>query len=855
MLDGAPSVPANASCPSPIRPDFCIPGAGAGRPLEVPAADSEETEEGGGHAAAWKAILASLQLFDLCPPREDGTISGADLERVLREHLRQDEAASGVLRLLGGNTDVTASSASSEALDFLSCWHGLDRFFAEAGAWPEPPHEGCAADIVSGMRAFRDGVLLLWRRHSAQGGIPPAELRGLLDNLQAGAREPGFWAEVARGLPPDDGACPGLPLCELARAVRRWLRGYSAAVPPSIVQGRAGGSSSGSPAPGLVTSPRSARRHSSVAPLDGLSPSAALELQRAHEFAEFLGQALAPTGGASVHRAQQQLLAALGSVGRALQNQEAELVGLRRSNEALGQKRRAQEAELARAHELCEDLREVAEQRDEQLRRAEALEQEVLQLKDHCLLSSQQLDKLQAQSADAERERLDTQRRDWQWRDHCSQLEQAADTAEGQARWMREELQRQADELASAEDTMRVLRMETKRLRRRLQVSCDSLRSHAAYVAESEECAAALQQQLRGGVTSTASQNGCKAVLGEHKGADLEDSPEPQDATQIAQLQLLRSMRDELLRLDSSSGAEADGGVGDGEESPRHERALRRCRFLELQLQALLRHTQGIERILDVQRDAQLGCTPSPDVQRRLSVQKVQQEGEALFNEFSERLHTLEVQKADADQELRRLQAKVAELRSELASVQQNRDELLEELSSTRHASMQDELRDCLKGSDFCLGGGAPSATSETRSVSSTGGGRSGVGGGAGAGGFLTEARGALHPSPKGLLTVNVKKVVHAQHLVLPTATELLATERDRCSDADGLRHHRRSRRQREEDGGRGPRHRSVHHYQTNLEERLRPSSQLVSVSEEDPRRQERVPRAAKKADGECEMQ
>merc|ERR1719436_42107 len=110
--------------------------------------------------------------------------------------------------------------------------------------------------------------------------------------------------------------------------------------------------------------------------------------------------------------------------------------------------------------------------------------------------------------------------------------------------------------------------------------------------------------------------------------------------------------------------------------SPRHMEVLRRCDFFSMQLQALLRHTQDLEQLLDSLHDASVGSTPSPDVRRRLSIQRVQEEGTAVFNELSERLYTLEVQKADVDQEVRRLQDQVKEQAYSLLVAQQGREHL-----------------------------------------------------------------------------------------------------------------------------------------------------------------------------------
>ncbi|CAL1153414.1 unnamed protein product [Cladocopium goreaui] len=61
---------------------------------------------------------------------------------------------------------------------------------------------------------------------------------------------------------------------------------------------------------------------------------------------------------------------------------------------------------------------------------------------------------------------------------------------------------------------------------------------------------------------------------------------------------------------------------------------------------------------------------------RKQSLQRVHEEGKRVFDELSEKLYTLEVQKNDVDEEVGRLQTLVADLENQLASVRRQRDEL-----------------------------------------------------------------------------------------------------------------------------------------------------------------------------------
>ncbi|CAE7810534.1 ligA [Symbiodinium sp. CCMP2592] len=59
-----------------------------------------------------------------------------------------------------------------------------------------------------------------------------------------------------------------------------------------------------------------------------------------------------------------------------------------------------------------------------------------------------------------------------------------------------------------------------------------------------------------------------------------------------------------------------------------------------------------MEQLLDSQQVAEHG-----ESRRRQSLQRVHEEGKRVFDELSEKLYTLEVQKADVDEEVGRLQA------------------------------------------------------------------------------------------------------------------------------------------------------------------------------------------------------
>merc|ERR1712039_251887 len=115
-----------------------------------------------------------------------------------------------------------------------------------------------------------------------------------------------------------------------------------------------------------------------------------------------------------------------------------------------------------------------------------------------------------------------------------------------------------------------------------------------------------------------------------------------------------------------------------------------------------------------------------------------------MGNELSERLYTLEVQKADVDQELRRLQSQVTELETQLGAARQWAEKLQAQIEKTRKASIagSDKPASDPGKSEFFIGAD-PSATSDTRS-----GQRESRGD---CGGFMTTANCGLRSSPKGV--------------------------------------------------------------------------------------------------------
>jgi hypothetical protein len=154
---------------------------------------------------------------------------------------------------------------------------------------------------------------------------------------------------------------------------------------------------------------------------------------------------------------------------------------------------------------------------------------------------------------------------------------------------------------------------------------------------------------------------------------------------QQAQLQRLRQVRDDLLKAHDGWAARTPG---DGNVSPRELQVHRRCTFLAAQLQALLQHTTELEALIDD------GTSTNEAEETRLkSAKRISEQSQKSFDEFSEKLHTLEVQKADVDQELRRLQQRFTEQESQLRGVQRHRDQLLVEAGSSPGGKAEDDKK------------------------------------------------------------------------------------------------------------------------------------------------------------------
>lgn len=816
-----------------------------------------------GDVADKQATSVALQLYDLCSPVEDSTITRGRLEKVLRANvgLSRDEDIANVMRLVGGGSGC---GSPGDQFDFLSYWQGIDRFFAEAGGVGVPTATGAVAggDVVSGMRRFRDGVLELAWREGGKGSIDSARLLALLSEIRLFAHSKSYWDEVMRAIPNEDS--DGLTVSEISESVCHWLRvalqergatpsasssdsGARPAAPAdaaaaalarrrpgaaarrpvsddvpiladdseddsggargrrsarsanhlSVATAQEASNSSVSPSPLQRSLLLTAEQDRSPSPMPfhrslsgaarrktigaGMGPmvsrhdstrstAACTDLEQANDLLEMIGRCVDP-GNERVHRALARLSPLHDAIMRLLSKQDEEIHDLRRSNEVMGERRRQAEEELSKAHELVHETSVLANDSEEATRRAAALAQEVAELKDHLADAKQRAARLKAQSVDAERERMDTQRRDWQWRDRCEQLEQAALNAEGQAQFMRTEVEKY--KAAAAENES--FRRQVQRLRQQLDAARGSIRSYRGVLEESDECVERLRQRADEGAPvapppervavtprRSAADAACsQAVAAQASGKSADPSAlEKRVESQQVELQKLRIARNALAAAqDRHEKAMArQGSEPEEPPSPRRQQAFRRCQFLGAQVQALLTLCQDLEQMLDAARDARFSGALAPEVKKSLSVQRVFEEGTARFDEVLEELHTIQVQKADADQELRRLQHRVVEQDEKLQEARSRRDELLAELGSTRRSSASQDSFGGRFRNEFYIGDGAASEARSSTSGTPGHAAGSNASTAADVGIFISKASTSyLQPSPKATVQVHRK--------------------------------------------------------------------------------------------------
>mmetsp|Transcript_114573 Transcript_114573/g.220711 ORF Transcript_114573/g.220711 Transcript_114573/m.220711 type:complete len:898 (-) Transcript_114573:34-2727(-) len=775
-------------------PRDASPASASKRNSSLPQHNSEGLESEGviEEDAAFQAISAALQLFDLCSPAEDSTISGADLENALQSHLGREDDVSRIRNLLNEH------ESDADRYNFLSYWRAVDRFFEEAGAFPKPSGDEEIISTIQGMRKFRDGVLQIHGQDRSQEAVPATLLLGLLHEIRASADDSAYWDEVIQAIPDEEGF--GLTMSEVAEAVYIWLKDFTRGEVDGAEQACSDQESdhdSKQPAhethlvPGALpprgawmevmpmgrtdTEATDADRAEESTYLNSFRPKRktlskqftsaiscswtlgsfdwsaglALHMQRAVELTDLIGQRTPPDEEVVQH-AVERLVELHKIFVKAWEESQSELSTLQKSLDALTEKKEAVERDLGESLRHAGDLDHrfegVERQRDENLSRVAGLETQVRDLLEQRDLLSTELRKIKVDTESHQREKSEVHRKTVMLQSRLLHVEKHADTAEGQVSWMRCELEK---------------------LRRQLKASRQAVRSYAGCYREAEEVASLLQQQaicepsfdhtdakgpaaLPNDVVRLAAVDakGPAATLNEKVLSDASaalsqdvEELEKQLGLQHVQLRRLRQVRDDLLKAHDSWGTKVD----DGSCSPRELQIHRRCSFLGAQIQALLLHARELECLLDDR------CK-DPDAKRIMSVQRVVDESGKKCDGLLEEIHELEVTKEAVEAELRRLQTRFAEQENQLRTVQKHRDQLLVETGSQKGAA--DETRSTVSSS-------SASGCSVTRP--------SGVdptflfGSAASA----KPAEGQLRLSPKApeAMGKGVKTLIHVQHL------------------------------------------------------------------------------------------
>lgn len=630
-------------------------------------------------ATGLEAIAAALQLFDLCSPAEDSTISANDLSRVLRSHLGGQAEAERILDM------VTQDSDSTDNFNFLNYWQGMDRFFQEAGGLAHQhlaanaPGAGENVGTIKGMQRFRDGVLIMASSGNivdkSTSSIPSVHLLNLLEQIRAVASDPIYWDEVIQAVPAEEGI--GLTVPEVAEAVYIWLKDFlkseldvaagideeqpwpeagevatSPGTDPANARTRTSmnfGDGQFSVPLSSLTSINSNQRRPSM--LDALGPKMSVEMRRVHEIQDLVMERT-PQENVIVHQALKRLGIVHDSVFSSILSQQQDIDNLQREVASISEKKSALEDELARtqhyASELDTKIAVTQSQSEDSTpsrnRKVAGLEKQVKTLTAQNEELQRALAKTKAHHEDNTRELESAAQKTLRTSRSLDRLQDQADSAEGRAEWMMQRFEQ---------------------MKRRYKVASQALCSYACCAEEGDEAAALLQQQLSANLSGNTADNG--GLL-------------------QGQLQRLRQVRDDLLKAHESWAARTPN---EGSSSPRETQVHRRCTFLAAQLAALLRHSTSLEVLFDKAS----GNGDAAD-KRLSSAQQFTEECNKNFNELSDQLHTLEVQKTDVDQELRRLQQKFEEQERKLREVQRNRDQLLVEAGNSPGG------RDCGKKMD-----------------------------------------------------------------------------------------------------------------------------------------------------------
>lgn len=167
---------------------------------------------------AFTTAVSALDIYSLCQPARDATVSCTELETVLQERFG----------IFPGSPDGTwfpellGTGSSRKRVDFLSFWLGLGNHLAEEVSLVGRSEPSCLLSTIRGMECFGQAVLKLCRKKPRNAMLRSQDLICLLRVVRESAQDPAYWDEVIAAVPDDQGLMLSLP--EVAEAVHVWLK-------------------------------------------------------------------------------------------------------------------------------------------------------------------------------------------------------------------------------------------------------------------------------------------------------------------------------------------------------------------------------------------------------------------------------------------------------------------------------------------------------------------------------------------------------------------------------------------------------------------------------------------------------
>lgn len=629
----------------------------------------EEQELACSQASTQTAVIEEtsvvLEVFELCKPRKDGSIARADLAKVLQRHVGQEDDVQWVLELLNGQ-----SGEIPQDVDFFNYWRSMDCFFQERGAFPPAAPSSRMLDVIQGMRRLRDDVLVLCDGHLLH-TLSTRQLQGILQGARLRAEQPQYFDEMICSIQ----GLQSISLSSLAATSYACLREYidicrnkescmweadasrnSPLEKPECAQSESGESEMWEPEVAdnaeqdnspctdasfsFATQSKNVRARLATDPYDQ---------QPLHELIEIVEQSLAKADNVA-HQALARIQSRHDALNAKLQAAEVQGRERRANVEVMIRERDDIESEMAKMRDRMEEVEEVERQRDKYKRQVETLEQQVAELEDHNRSTGKKINLLQTQHSDAVKETQNFQRRSTALQSRCEQLEALAEGSSAGFKTRALEAEEKVSEAEkkaldaeartfAAEMRVQHLEEELNMLRAMKDDTFSSLKSEAG------QDTGLSKRPLSESMSLSESPPETVATVPKDVHDEAVKLLEEQVRLQLAQLQSLRSVRNDLFTASDSWTELVSEGASSGTQETRH------CSLLISQLQALLRHTQDVEALLDKHghgsEDARARCSLSSIPAMAASSSKllsdsatsssqVVQEGEALVEKASQ---------------------------------------------------------------------------------------------------------------------------------------------------------------------------------------------------------------------------